>query len=43
VKEAFAEIASHWFALAEQVEWLEQTYGPVVAAASGSSCKDGTA
>jgi hypothetical protein len=36
VKGAFAEIASHWFALAEQVEWLERTYGPIVAAASGS-------
>jgi hypothetical protein len=28
IKAAFEEVAANWFALAEQVEWLEQTHGP---------------
>jgi hypothetical protein len=27
VKDAFEEIANHWIALAEQVEWLERSNG----------------
>jgi hypothetical protein len=29
---SYEELAEHWFALAEQAEWLEQRYGPALSA-----------